>query len=551
MSDRDRCPTPGRSRLLGALACAAAVTTLVTAAPSAGASAPAACVPFGTAQLPPGAPSTGGRDGLGLLPEAVGVAAPASVELRTQTTQFNRFWDFALVDGALLTRPRTGGGRNVEPWRYAPLPDCLRGVLVGISVDDDELVAIDGDGWMYTLDNVSHSPLLWNWTSAFGAPLWAGTGQRVAGPDPGRWALSVSSPWDNQTYVDADGRIHHVGLGKMTMVPSLTGDGSRITYADPWLPNDDSYEIGGPLGGRFRSVALSSAGSTTFVVNEFGDMYTRNFDFDAAGSDSVFFRYSWDSQDGKPSAPNLFAELLNRDYAAIRLPAQDWVHQPKIPGEITSAISVHSTGVGPGARELRVAGRSGGTAGFWHKALNAGSWEFTATGVDLTGTPLENSPHDRSAETLAPPAPWNLSASLPARDTLVDGQFLLDVGLPYSVVDPRLLDQAGLHAGPSGYRLSIDHFDPAATTRNAVVTTPDGTAVPVLLHTADGLRFAPRVAGLDAQPRHLVGAIEIPQAVFDARGADAALDAFVRDWMRGERIAPITLSATDTDLVVR
>jgi len=280
-------------------------------------------------------------------------------------------------------------------------------------------------------------------------------------------------------------------------------------------------------------------------------MYTRNFDFDAAGSDSVFFRYSWDSQDGKPTAPNLFAEYLNRDYAAIRLPAQDWVRQPKIPGEITSAISVHSTGVGPGARELRVAGRSDGSTGFWHKDLNAPVWEFTATGADLPGTPLENSSQDRSAETLAPPAPWNLSASLPARDTLVDGQFLLDVGLPYSVVDPRLLDQAGLQAGPSGYRLSIDHFDPVATTRDATVTAPDGTRIPVIVHTADGLRFAPRGAGLDSQPRHLVGAVEIPQDAFDSRGADPVLDAFVRDWMRDKRIVPITLSATDTDLVVR
>ncbi len=554
MRDRDRSRTSSRIRFGASLVCAAAVTALVSAAPPAGAdpaAGPASCVPFGTAQLPPGTPATGARDGLQALPTFVGVAAPTSIELRTQTTQFNQFWDFALVDGALLTRPRASSGTNTEPWRYAPLPECLRGVLVGISVDDDELIAVDGAGWIYTMDNVAHAPLLWNWTSAFGAPLWFGAGQRVAGPAPSTWALSVSSPWDNQTYVDADGRIHHVGLGKMTMVPSLTGDGSRITYADPWLPNDDSYEIGGPLGGRFRSVALSSAGSTTFVTNQYGDMYTRNFDFDAVGSDSVFFRYSWDGQDGKPTAPGLFAEYLNRDYAAIRLPAQEWVRQPKIPGEITSAISVHSTGVGPGARELRVAGRRDGATGFWHKDLNAPAWEFTATGAELPGAPLENSPHDRSGETLAPPAPWNLSASLPARDALVDGQFLLDVGLPYSVVDPRLLDQAGLQAGPSGYRISIDHFDPVATTRGATVTAPDGTRIPVIVHTADGLRFAPRGAGLDSQPRHLVGAIEIPQAAFDARGSDPVLDAFVRDWMRDKRIAPITLSATDHDLVVR
>ncbi|QBJ98668.1 hypothetical protein ERC79_11040 [Rhodococcus sp. ABRD24] len=528
---------------------------LVVSAPVAvattGAERPASCVPFGTAQLPPGLPSQGGRDGLGNLPEFHGDHAPDSIELRTQTTQFNRFWDFALVDAALLARPRAQSGATPDSWRYAPLPECLRNRLVGISVDDDELIAVDDAGWIYTMDNASQSPMFWNWTSAFGSPLWTGPGQRLAGREPGTWALSVASPWDNQTYVDAAGRVHHVGLGKMTMVPALTGDGSRITYADPWLPNDNSYEIGGPLGGRFRSVALSSAGSTTFVTNEFGDMYTRNFDFDSGGSDSVFFRYSWDDQTGKPTAPNMFAELLVRDYAAIRLPAQDWLPQPKIQGEITSAISIHSTGVGPDQRELRVAGRRDDVAGFWHKELNAPAWDFTATGMELPGTPLENSPWNRSAETLAPPAPWHLSASLPARDAVVDGQFLIDVGLPYTLVDPRLLDAIGQQVGPSGYRISVEHFDPAATTRGATVTTPDGTAIPVLLHTADGLRFAARGAGLDAQPRHLVGAIEIPQAAFDARAADPALDAFIRDWMRDKRIAPISLSATDTDLVVR
>ncbi|CAM2845089.1 Secreted protein [Prescottella defluvii] len=538
-------------RLRAPLAGAAVVAGLLAGVPVAAAETtrPAACVPFGTAQLPPGVPSQGGDIGFERLPEFVGDNAPSSVELRTQTTQFNRFWDFALVDSALLARPR--GGSDAEPWRYAPLPECLRDSLVGISVDDDELIAVDDAGWIYTMDNASQSPLFWNWTSAFGAPLWTGSGQRLPGSAPGTWALSVSSPWDNQTYIDAAGRVQHVGLAKMTMVPALTGDGSRITYADPWLPNDQSYEIGGPLGGRFQSIALSSAGSTTFVVNEYGDMFTRHFDFDSSGSDSVFFRYSWDDQSDRATAPNMLAGMLDRSTAAIQLPAQDWARQPKIPGEITSAISVHSTGVGSDARELRVAGRQDGESGFWHKDLNADAWQFTATGAELPGVPLENSPFDRSSETLAPPAPWNLSASLPSRDTLVDGQFLIDVGLPYSVVDPRLLDAVGGQADPSGYRIAVSHFDPAATTREATVTAPDGAVMPVLLHTADGLRFEARGPGLDEQPRHLVGAIEIPQSAFEARSADPALDAFVREWMRGKQIAPITLSATDTDLVVR
>ncbi|WP_253741469.1 hypothetical protein [Rhodococcus sp. KB6] len=544
---------PHRPRLLsvGVLLSAALLwsTPLAAAAPTE--PGPASCISFGTAQLPPGAPSGGGRVGLANLPTFTGSTAPSSVQIRTPTTQFNRFWDFALVDHDLLARPREPGASTAQPWRFVPMPGCLRGRLVGISLDDDELVAVDDNGWIYTMDNASQDPLVWNWTSAWGAPLWSGPGRQLPGDHPNGWALSVSSPWDNQTFTDVAGRIHFVGLAKMTMIPTLTGDGSRITYADPWLPNDDSYEIGGPLGVRFQADSLSAAGSTTFVMNKYGDMYTRTFDFDSSGSDSIFFRYSWEDQSDKPSAPNLVAETLDRSTAAIQLPAPDWVHQPKIPGEVTSAISVHSLGPGPNRRELRVEGLRGAESGFWHKDLVGGDWEFTPTGASLLGTLIENAPTDRSTDTLSPAAPWHLSTTLPARDGAIDGQTLIDIGFPYSVVDPRMLDAIGQHAQPSGYRLDVDHFDPVATTRTATVTAPDGTVLPVVLHTADGLRMTPRASGLDADPRHLVGAIEIPSDAYADRASNPALDAFVQDWMHGNPIAAITLSATDHDLVIR
>lgn len=544
----------GRRCAARAVAVVAAITLPLL--PSAGAgpagadrSRPAACVPFGTAQLPPGAPSTGDRRGFGDFARYTGTAAPKRVDLRTERTQFNRYWEFALLPGGLLlTRPRHTG-----TWRIVPLPSCLRGTLTAISLDDDELVGIDRHRWIYTMDQVNQSPLLWNWTSGWGAMLWLGPGQTIPADTvrPGGWALSVTSPSDNREYLDIAGRVHRSGDAKMTMIPTLRGDGSRIAYADPWLPNDRSYEIGGPLGGRFQSAALSASASTLFVTNRYGDMFTRTFDFDSSGSDSVFFRYSWEPQDGKPSAGTLTQETWDRSTAAVQLPAPDWDRQPKIPGEITSAITVVSPGPGAENRELRVEGRSNGRTGYWHKPLRARQWQFTATGTALQGALLENSAADRSAETLAAPAPWNLSAALPSRTAPVDGQTLIDIGLPYSVVDPRLLDQVGLQAGPSGYRLSVKNFDPAVTTREATVTTPSGTRIPVLLHTADGMRMTPSQPGLTRTPRHLVGAIELPGRVWATRGSDPAVTRFADGWMRGTQIAPITLSATTTDLVIR
>jgi hypothetical protein len=212
---------------------------------------------------------------------------------------------------------------------------------------------------------------------------------------------------------------------------------------------------------------------------------------------------------------------------------------------------VHSLGPGPNRRELRVEGRRDAESGFWHKDLVGGAWEFTPTGAAFLGSPIDNASTNRSTDTLAPAAPWHLSTTLPARDGAIDGQTLIDIGFPYTVLDPRLLDAIGQQAQPSGYRLDVDHFDPVATTRTATVTAPDGTGIPVILHTADGLRMTPRGPGLDDHPRHLVGAIEIPDVAYAARGSNPALDAFVRDWMRERHIAAITLSATDHDLVVR
>ena len=526
---------------------AAALTALTLPAVPQAQAAPAACVPFGTAQLPPGVPSTGDRTGLHNFARYPGNQAPTRVELRTEKTQFNRHWEFALLDGGrLVTRPR-----NTQTWRTVPLPSCLTGRLRAISLDDDELVGIDRAGWIYTMDNVNQSPLLWNWTSAWGAMLWAAPGRKLPDDRRGGWALSVTSPWDNRAYLDIAGRAHPSGMAKMTMIPALTGDGSRITYADPWLPNDDSYEVGSPLGGRFQSVSLAASASTMFVTNRYGDMFTRTFDFDSSGSDSVFFRYSWESQAGKPSAGGLLQETWDRSTAAVQLPAPDWTRQPKIPGEITSALTVVSPRPGPEQRELRVEGRRDGRTGFWHKALHARSWTFTPTGVPLQGEVLENSAVDRSAETLAARKPWNLSASLPSRSATIDAQTLIDIGLPYSVVDPRLLDRVGLQAARSGYRLSVAHFDPAVTSRSATVTTRSGATIPVLLHTADGMRMTPGHVGLTATPRHLIGAVELPHEVYRTRSSDPEIKRFVDSWMRGKRIAPITLSATTTDLVVR
>ena len=477
---------------------------------------PLGCVPrIGTNQIIvplPGLllplPSIRGLSEFDDLPAAPpGIGLPARVDFRDNTQGFNSYAEFALAAGSLYTRPRHSGGL----WRKVPTPGCLDGRIVSVSVDSNMAVALDSRGWIYSLDNLLSGPLLWNWTRSYGAPIWLWPGMKVPAEAlaPGRWAISHRM---SSSFVDAKGYRHPTEAGLVQLV-ALTGGGSRIVFLDPWLPPDYSYEIGGPVGGRFVAEAISGSGSVTFVMNRYGDMFTRKYDLDLAGANHIPGRYTWQDQGDLPSAPNQWEERTNAAYAAISLPAQDWQHQPKIPGEVTARISISQTGPTMEDRELRVEGVRNGESGYWHKDLLAASWDFTATGFALAMPILRDADPlvDQSSVGLAPPS-----------------------GLHYE--------------GPlgDGWVARVDDFDWAQTRHDVTLVAPSGQSYAVSMYTTDGLRQARRGPGLDATPRLLEGAL-------DVRGAErsAELDAFVRRRLGGKKVYEIWVEATLGRLVVR
>ncbi|GAB78954.1 hypothetical protein SAMN05421595_0169 [Austwickia chelonae] len=510
-------PAPGTAMTSQAKTPVSTAAHIPVVAPALPAGAgPAECVPRkGTAQRPPGPRADEGLLGYAELPPVADQAAlPGKVHLRDGRSGFNRRFEFALHQGRLATRAVQGDGR----WRQMRVPHCLDGKIVSFSVNDDELVAVDRAGWLYTLDNVLSSPRLWNWMRAWGAPFWSGSGHRTPTSAEGRWALSILGKHEDVSFTDRIGNPHAVAFAKVTQVLVLSPDGSRITYLDPWLPNDYSYEVGSPMGGRFRSESLSASGSTVFVTNRYGDMYTRLYDFDISGADRVFFRYSWQDQRGKPSIVNQLVEKLNLKYAAIQLPAPDWVRQPKVPGEITSRISIHSTAAGSHHRELRVEGRSGGRTGYWHKALTAPSWQFTPTGEALRGKMLENTPQDRSRDTLSPPQPYSYAGT--ARKAFSGDEF----------------------------NFVLKNFDFAQTSRPVEVTY-QGHRIPVILHSYDGMRLFPRGAGIDGKTRKLGAALELPAQLYaDPESAGPGVASFVREMLKGKRIREVTVKVNENEL---
>lgn len=502
----------------------AAVVAVVVAASCApppetvpGPDQPRSCVPrIGTSQiiLPlPGLwlplPSIKGIsefDDLAAAPAALHL--PTEVDLRDNTQGFNSFAEFALADGSLFTRPRS----SAATWRKVPTPDCLDGHIASVSVDSNMAVALDADGWIYSLDNLLSGPLLWNWTRSYGAPIWLWPGMKVPqeARSSGKWAISHRM---SSSFVDAKGYEHPLTAGLVQLV-SLTGDGSRIVFQDPWLPPDYSYEIGGPVGGRFISTAISGSGSVTFVMNRFGDMYTRKYDLDLAGANHIPSRYTWQDQGALPTAPNQLEERFDESYAAISLPAEDWQHQPKIPGEVTARISISQTGPALEDRELRVEGRQDGNSGYWTKPLTAGQWRFVANSTALASPILTDADPgvDQSTVELAPVSPLHFEGAL-----------------------------------GGGWTARIDHFDWAQTRHDVTLSGPSGRSYPVTLYTTDGLRLAARGSGLDREPRWLEGALDVRGA---ERAGSAELAVFVRSTLEGRDVYEVWVQATTSELSI-
>lgn len=388
---------------------------------------------------------------------------PSQVIFRDTRQSFNRRYQFAVADGDIYYKSNTAVTDIQEPWAPLAMSPCFQGQVIGLSVDDDELIAISRDRWIFQMDNALAEPAYFNWTMRWGFPFWLGAG-RTLPKEISDWDWSVISKLEDGTWRDTAGNDHAVGDAKVSHIWTLSKGGRRLTYLDPWLPSDESYEACGPHRGRFRARSLSASGSTLFVVGGHGDLFTRLYDFDLAGADPLFFDYAYDDQRGVPNP-------------AIQLPSPAWIEQPKIPGVITDRISIHKVGRGTLHHQLRVEGRRKGVNGYWHKHIRANRWTFTATRRSLTGTRLDNPPRDTSA-----------------------------VGLGISE-DRRYV---GTHAGT---RLEIPTFNTYCTPTPINVRLSTGEAFSLRLHTVDDIREQRRSRGLDANPRLVRGTIEIPAAV--------------------------------------
>lgn len=427
---------------------------------------------------------TTGQGGGPAEPE-VARALPALIHQRGPTATFTHEFDFAVHEGRIYSRPRPQTSGLDEAWHEVLLPRCLHGQVSEISADGFVLLAANAQRDVYTLD-FSDS----GWTRRWGPLFWLDMGVTIP-PDVKQWAASELNSGFDEYFVDIAGRKND--FWGILMLYMLRGDGRRITHFDPWLPVDESREICPPEEGAAMMEGLSASGSTMMVVTSRGRIYTRLYDFDISGANTVLHDYSWFNQDGV------------EDYR-IQLPAPDWIRHPDVPGSVTNRVSIRKISPGTEHRIMRIEGTdASGNTGFWEKdisALSDEAWTFVLTGEPLQGQALPtNGPHEQEVERF---------------------------------------DYQGMIAG---HPARVKGFRPYCSPSTLEIEFGEET-LPLTLHSVDGMRQERRAPGLDAFPHYYRSALEVPQHIWDKRDSlSGDIQQFLGNYFE-QRQLPGPMSAT-------
>ena len=318
---------------------------------------------------------------------------PQAVHIKTRTQTFNLYHYYILHDGRIWYKsidPR----QEPQEWTLfmkTGLPHNafkpgfrITNAIMEISADADELMALSAEGNLYSY--------CFDKTMALRDSVWL---DRHGWPTPEQlyfdrrtahnrsWALGKRN---NHVlyYEDIFGNQHHNGSMEIVTIYVLLEDGQEICYGDPGLPSDFSRNFIGPERGMFKAVSLAASASTMLVINEVGEMYTRLADFDTAGCDPMFFKYTYIPYTSDLPGTDYYSNL--NEWA---LPSEDWRSQPRIPlagkAAITRHITVLQNGQGNGARELRVTGlNEEGETGYWSKRIFDAEWEFKTAPLYFT-----------------------------------------------------------------------------------------------------------------------------------------------------------------------
>lgn len=435
---------------------------------------------------------------------------PKKIFFRDKDTTFNSKYNFALRNNKVwISRRNKNKNMVTSKWEVLPFHEELKHPKE-ISSDSGHLIVIGKNGRIFsTRDALEDKIEDIKGTTKWGSPLWLGPGQHLP-PGTHKWSMSFLSPKEDKYWLDPGGNTQGIGQGVSTLFVLDKGR-QTITYLDPWLPVDLSFKVCSPIHGRFQSENISVSGSTLFVINRYGDMYTQTYDFDISGADPVFFNYTYDPKKGFGSRgmPNLLSGFVTRRV----IPIQGWTKQPKIRGKITDRITIVKKGFGAINRILRVEGIKNGKTGFFQKeTAGKSSWRFFATGEKLKGKFLKNKGGDFSMMTLG-----------------------IDMSQGYRATEKK-------------YTVTIPHFDRYCTPSALIVNFKSGETLKLKLHHHDKIRFGRSVSGLTAKFIKIGGAIEVPT---DLKNLSSEARQFIKKKLKNKRFTNISFKASLYELKMK
>ena len=308
---------------------------------------------------------------------------PDNVYIKTATQTFNKDYQFTLSDGKIFYKSRTGA-KGPENWELLEtgLPYSKIGKfktpdrVIALAGDVDSILAMDQDGkiYEYYFERTTIRRHI-TWYHIMGFPT---KGQLALNRTTGSTRAWTAGTRRSEVlwYEDIFGNQHHYGSMGIETYYILNDAGDTIRFTDSGLPADLSRSMPLPERGAFIARNISASGSTLFVINDAGEMYTRLIDFDTMGGDPMFFLYTYK----KEKQPYDGTQYIT-NFTEWGLPNEEWARQPDIPltgkARITRHITIFQTGRGNDARELRVGGLSpDGKRGFYFKNLKDAEWQF-------------------------------------------------------------------------------------------------------------------------------------------------------------------------------
>lgn len=412
---------------------------------------------------------------------------PNGLSFRGHKFSYNDNYLFAVHKGRICIKRKSPHAK----WHRLSMLDEMKGTISELSVDGSRLIAKGKDGTIYFMKKGLRKPKHFVWTSNWGIPFGLGEGLALK-RDITLWDFSYLSPKIDRSYVDSVGRTHTVGMGVSTIY-AVRGDRQTITYYDPWLPVDESYGLCGPLRGRLKIAALSTIGSTLMVMDKYGNMFIRRYDFDIGAGNRITFRHTYER---RKSRRGVIPWLLS----ARKLPVPDWVQLPTINGPITNKISIDRIGHGAHRRVMRVEGMHLGHSGYYETEYNfvdqrpdmsvyvaPVEWRFVRTDLPLEGTLVENPPEHGG---------YDLGTS---NDQTYQAMRYDEDG---SIINLELTD-FNARCSPAALRVSFGASE---------------IPMKLILHSTEKFRFDKREPIIGERPLELYGTIEIPRELLEHDG---------------------------------